>query len=58
MKLQKVILLPLFFCPHSGQNFSYPLKGYPQFKHAGSLILATLFLVFFSLIIKELRVER
>lgn len=57
MKLQNVILFPLLACPQSGQNFSCPLKGCPQFKHAGSLILATLFFVFVSLIKLELKVE-
>jgi len=50
IKLLKVILFPLFAWPHSGQNFSCPLKGCPQFKQATSLIFATLFFVLFSLI--------
>jgi hypothetical protein len=58
MKFLKVILFPLFDCPQSGQNFSCPLKGCPQFKHDGSLIFATLFFLFFSLIRLELRVEK
>lgn len=51
------MLLPLFVCPQYGQNFSCPLKGCPQFKHSGLLILATLFLVFVNLIIWVLQVE-
>jgi hypothetical protein len=56
-KLKNVILLPLLACPHSGQKFSLPLNGYPQFKHAVSLTLLTLFLPFVSLIRVGLLVE-
>ena len=56
-KLKNVILFPLLSCPHSGQKFSLPLNGYPQFKHAGFLTLLTLFLFFVSLIRLGLLVE-
>lgn len=58
IKFLKVIFFPLLACPQSGQNFSCPLKGYPQFKHSGSFILLTLFLDLASLIIQELLVEK
>lgn len=57
IKSLKFIWFPLLACPQSGQNFSCPLKGCPQFKHAGSLIFASFFLDFISLIIQVLLVE-
>ena len=57
-KLPKVILFPLFACPQSGQNFSCPLNGCPQFKHSGSLILASLFLDLVSLIRQVWLIEK
>jgi hypothetical protein len=57
-KLPKVTLAPLFSCPQSGQYFSCPLKGCPQFKQAGSLTLAIFFLDFVRLIIQVLLVEK
>jgi hypothetical protein len=58
IKLLKVMLFPLFSWPQSWQNFSWPLKGHPQFKHSESLILASFFLGFISLIIRVLLVEK
>jgi|GEM_PF-6051575 hypothetical protein len=55
--LKNDILCPLLACPHSAQKFSFSRNGYPQFKHAGSLTLVTLFFSFVSLIVVLLQVE-
>jgi len=52
------MLFPLFACPHSGQNFSLLVKGWPQLRHSKSLGIANFsFLDFISLIILVLLVE-
>ena len=58
IKLKKVILFPLFACPQSGQNFSCPLKGCPQFKHSASFKAIAFFFVLVSLITFGLLVEK
>lgn len=51
-------MFPLLAWPHSGQNFSCPLNGCPQFKHSGVFTTAILFFDFLSLMSLVLLVEK